>query len=444
MYTRVREFYSGHGRAGMLVRAVVGSAGLRVVGMGLGFLVGVQLARMLGPAGYGIYGIAMSLVSLAMIPTELGLSQLVTRESAMAEAAGNRSMILALLRWSFRFVLVNAVSIAILVLIVSLLFGQTMDPDLRSTLIWGLALLPLVAIASIASAALRGIHRVMRGQLAELLLRPGLLSISLFLFWLLKKDHALTPATAMCMNAVVAAIAAALVLRWVWPLLKGSVVPQPLQVAKAWLRSTIPLALGEGMRVVSGNLAILMLGLLAPAQEVGIYRVAAGVYTAASLPSALLNVACSPMLARLHAEGNKAAIQRMNAWMALILFVAAAGCLILFALVGDDILSIAFGSSYAPANAILIVLLLGELVAAFMGHPTVLLNMLHRERAVTRFSLVALLVNIFISYFMIRAWGAIGAAIGVAVSQFVWRFLCAQYAKRELGLESSMLAWRRT
>jgi O-antigen/teichoic acid export membrane protein len=445
MYRRARNLYTSSGRDGTLVRTVVGSAGLRVAGMGLGFLVGLQLARALGPAGYGIYGIAMSLVSIAMIPTELGLSQLVTREAAIAEASADRSSIRSLLDWTFRFVLANTAVIAVAALAALLLMGSGMAGALRPALLWGMALLPLVAIASICSAALRGMHHVVEGQLFEMLLRPGLLSLGLFAIWISGDSHALTPTLAMELNVLAAIIGAGFVVRWLVPLLRGVPThPQSHATRRRWLRSAIPLALGEGMRIVSGNLAILILGLLAPPAEVGLYRVAFGVYTAATLPSALLNVACSPMLASLHAEGKKAAIQRVNAWMALLLVLAAVATLVPFLVAGGTILSIAFGHDYAASNTILVVLLAGELATAFIGHPTVVLNMLHHEHAVTRFSLVALLINAVGSVCLIPIYGGIGAALGVAISQFMWRLLCSWHARRYLGLESSMLAWRKS
>ena len=444
MYQRARDFYANSGRAGALVRAVVGSAGLRVIGMALGFLVGVQLARALGPASYGIYGIAMSLVSIAMIPTELGLSQLVTREAAIAEAGHDRSKIRSLLDWTFRFVMGNAVAIVIVALAAAGFMHSAMADALRPALSWGMALLPLVAFASICSSALRGMHRVVEGQLFEMLLRPGLLSLALFALWISGNGHALTPGLAMGLNVLAASIGFGFMLSRLAPYLRGVAASTlPRETRRRWLRSTIPLALGEGMRIVSGNLAILLLGWMVPAAEVGLYRVAFGVYTAATLPSALLNVACSPMLASLHAEGNTAAIQRMNAWMSLFLVLAAIACLMPFVLAGGPILTLAFGERYASANAILVVLLAGELAAAFIGHPTIVLNMLHHEHAVTRFSLVALLVNAAISMFLIPSYGGAGAALGVALSQFVWRLSCAWHARRHLGLHSSVLAWRK-
>ena len=46
-----------------LIGATVGGAGVRVLGPAMSFLVGVQLARSLGPTGYGKYGTIMAVVS---------------------------------------------------------------------------------------------------------------------------------------------------------------------------------------------------------------------------------------------------------------------------------------------------------------------------------------------------------------------------------------------
>ena len=444
MFRRARSLYSSSGRDGTLVRAVVGSAGLRVAGMGLGFLVGVQLARSLGPAGYGIYGIAMSLVSLAAIPSDLGLSLLVTRESAIAEASVDRSRIRSLMNWTFRFVLANTAVVIVIALAAVTLNWSAMNGALKPALLYGLAMLPLAAIAGICGSALRGMQHVIKGQLFDMLLRPGLVSLGLFAFWISGDAHALTPSLAMALNLLATVVGAGFMLCWLAPLLRGVPIhPLSRDTRRRWLHSAIPLALSEGMRVVLGNLAILILGLLAQPAEVGLYRVAAGIYTTATLPSALLSVACSPMLAGLYAEGKKDAIQRVNAWMALLLVFAAIAWLIPFVLMGSSILSIAFGHSYAAANICLIILLAGELAAAFIGHPIIVLNMLHHEKAVTKFSLVALLINVGISMSLVPIYGGVGAAVGAALSQLTWRFLCRRYALQNLGLESSLLAWRK-
>jgi O-antigen/teichoic acid export membrane protein len=435
--------FGARGAAGALAAALLGSGALRLVGMALGVLVGVQLARGLGVAGYGLYGIAMSIISVAMIPTEFGLPQLVTREAARADAVGDRSTIATLLRWSLRFTLANTAAVLAVGGLALLVLLPRTDPSLRASLLWGAALLPLVAVGGIYSAALRGTHRVVEGQLAELLIRPGLLSLGLALAWVLLGRDGLSPGFAMALNALTAGVAAVFVFARFRPSLPaapaGAADPA---AARQWMRSAVPLAAGEGMRIFSGNLAILVLGAMAAPADVGLYRVAAGVYTATTLPSALLNVACAPTLARLHAQGNTAALRRLNAWMALFLVAASAGCLLLFALFGASVLPAIFGAGFAASHPVLLVMLVGEVAASLLGHPTVVLNMLDRELAVTRYSAVATGVNIVACVALIGPFGAVGAAWGVAAAQFAWRLLCWNDARRHLALDTSILAWR--
>ena len=58
-------------------RQLIGQAlsfgSLQVVAMALGFVIGILLARQLGPADYGIYGFAMAIAAISGALIELGL-----------------------------------------------------------------------------------------------------------------------------------------------------------------------------------------------------------------------------------------------------------------------------------------------------------------------------------------------------------------------------------
>ena len=67
-----------------MIRAGLGSFGIKLANTALGFAVATALARGLGTAGYGVYSYVFSLVSLLAIPAQLGLPSLVVRETAKA------------------------------------------------------------------------------------------------------------------------------------------------------------------------------------------------------------------------------------------------------------------------------------------------------------------------------------------------------------------------
>jgi len=436
-------FYAGSGGGSVLARAVTGSAGLRAFGMALTFLVGVQLARGLGPTGYGQYSIAMAAFAILMTPTEFGVPQLVTREVAIAHATGDWGLIGRLLRWTVSAVLTAAAVTAGATVLVVEAGPFAVGRDLASALFWAAVLLPTVALGNVWSAALRGLHHLVEGQVGEIVIRPGLFSLLIaavsFGLW---RGHRLDAGCAMALNVVASAVAAAYA---AWRL-----VPRITAVKSAshpasspfgsWVRSALTLALGEGMRVVAGNLAVIIVGAFASEHEAGLYRIALGVYAMTVLPSTLLNVSCSPILARLYGQGRLDAIQRLNGWFVLIL----AGCAILallpFAFAGGTILALVFGQAYRDAAPILLILLGGEFVCALLGHPVIVLNALRRERAVTLSSALALAVNTLLCLGLARGFGAVGVAIGVAVGQIVWRAVSAHYALKRLHLDTTIRA----
>jgi O-antigen/teichoic acid export membrane protein len=438
MIRNARTYVSGPGLGPLVARAVMGSAGLRLTGMFFLFLVGVQLARGLGAEGYGIFGLAMSLIALLTVPTEFGLPQLLTREAAAAQAASDWGRLRGILAWSSKVALVTSVCITLLVLISLIVVGLDFDSPLAKTLIAGLMMVPLVALGNLRSAALRGLQHIVKGQLPDTLIRPA--SFSLFLFIVPLLTVPLSPALAMWLGAASAAVAfslAALMLR--------RNLPAEIHSASAelhtssWWSSAIPMALTEGMRVLQGHLVILLMGVMAPLTLVGIFKVASSVALLIAVPVTLLNIVGSPILARLHAEGDRAKSQHLLNWLALGMTSGSLVLSIPFLLAGQPLLSAVFGQSFGAANAPLLILCASAVANGFFGANAVLLNMTGHHKRVTRASLVSLLLLAIISPPLIMIHGVIGAATANALSMLVWNFLMWRDARHLLSLDTSVL-----
>ena len=421
-----------------LVKAVAGSAGLRIVGMGFGFLVGVQLARGLGPAGYGVYGTAMAVIAVLMIPTELGLPQLVMREVSAALALGGAGETGLIVNWARRVIVLSSLAIAGVALLVLAMGFLDISPLVRSTLLVGLIWIPVVAIGNIYGAALRGMRRIISGQVSETVVRPAVVSFLLFIVaW--HGALALNPAAAMGINVLGAVVAAGLS---IFLLKRGDYreitsegsVPSGLRFSQA-----LPIAMTEGMRVLGAQVSILVLAAMASKEEVGLYRVAYGIYVATTMPSGLINVACAPTISRLFAQGRTKELERLNIWVSIFLVGAAAAFILLHSLFGNAAVSMLFGVAYADAASVLLILLVGEFVASLFGHPTVVLNMMRRQRVVMWWSAAALIVNFLVSWLLVKNVGFVGAAVGSVTGLTIWRVGCSFYAKRRLGLDTSLV-----
>ena len=426
-----------------LVRLLANSAGLRICGLFLGFVMGVLLARGLGPAGYGVYGTAMALISILMLPTEFGLPQLVTREVAAMDASPEHNVTRLIVRWARNRVV--AASLLIMVVVATALLTGLADTSaqLRTTILIGLLWIPVVALGNIYGAALRGMHRLVLGQLGEILIRPALMSLSLFLLAAFAAGMLDAP-LAMALN-VAAAFVAALVALW---LLKRELHAR--QMARTGelppgvrFKQALPIAMTEGLRVLSGQAGILMLAYLASDYETGQYRVALQIYAFASLQSTLVNIACAPMVASLFSQGRMAELRRFNIWISAFMTACAGVALLLFLLFGRPAVLMLFGKEYEGAIAVLLVFLTGELVCSLFGHPVMTLNMVRQSRIVMLWSAVSLAVTAALIACLAPSRGAVGAAMGTSAGLIVWSCGCALHARLKLGMATSLTtAWR--
>lgn len=438
MIQRLRAYLALDGLGPTLVRALSGSAGLRIVGMGFGFLIGVQLARGLGAAGYGVYGIAMSIISLITIPTEFGLPQLVTREVAAAQVRGDGALIRGILNWANRIVILLSLSMAAAGLVAWLLFKERFSYGVAIALLAGLPLVPLVALGNLRGAALRGLQQIVRGQLPDVVLRPSLFSLLLLLATLLI-PAGLNPALAMALQVAAAGltlVVAAILLRRLLPAAQSTTVSATR--TKLWWKSAMPMALSEGMRILSGNLSILLLGVLSTTAVVGIFRVASSMGILLSMPVTLVHVVSAPIFSRLHAAGEQKRLQRMLSWVAAAMVLGVGVVTIPFVLLGSKLMAMVFGAEFGASNVPLLILSTGTLIGSAFGAGAILLNMTVHERRVTRAFGFSLAVLGLFSPPLIQLWGAVGAALANSIAYVLWCILMWVDARRLLRLETSI------
>lgn len=74
-----------------IARGAVASIVIRTTAIGLGFIQAVLTARLLGPEGYGIVAVALSVATVAATLSVLGLGPLAVRELARLVAKAGKS-----------------------------------------------------------------------------------------------------------------------------------------------------------------------------------------------------------------------------------------------------------------------------------------------------------------------------------------------------------------
>ncbi len=411
------------------IRRVVHAAGslavLNLGSMGIAFLIGVLLARQLGPSDYGIYGLAMTVVTLAGMVTEFGLPTLTMREVAAAKARDSWSEARGLELWADRVVLALSALLLIGFFIWAKLTGKAATSAFAATMVWAILLIPVVALGKLRGLALLSLGHTIAGQLPVLLIRPGLFALALIAAWAAGK--VLSPQLAMALQAG-AALVAMLVVRTAWLRLRPERMRRaaPIYHARSWMAACIPMGMTEGLRLLQGQSAILLLGLLANTRQVGIYRVADAVAAIAGVGMSILATAATPMFASLHASGNKEELQRVASVTALGMTLSTLLLGLPFLLAGKWIFGFVFGSGFAPSITPFLLIWGGLIIFSIFGPAQTLANMSGHQQASAISLVIAVAVNIGVGLVLIPKFQAAGAALGVmsanmASGLWLWR-----------------------
>jgi O-antigen/teichoic acid export membrane protein len=145
---RISNFTAGdpEGLAQKLVAATVGGFGARLSGAFVTFLVGIELARALGPAEYGSYGTVVAVATLLTVLGQLGLPQLATRDIPISIAEGALNRTKGTLIWFTVSVLGASVIIVVISAAIATAFASEPNAFPMRAYYWGLASVPLLAL----------------------------------------------------------------------------------------------------------------------------------------------------------------------------------------------------------------------------------------------------------------------------------------------------------
>lgn len=438
----MKRLLKGDSLRARMLKGGAGSILVKVSSLLLGFVLTIILARVMGPEQYGLYGFTLALVGLVAIPAQMGLPTLVVRETAKARTKQDWALMRGIWRWATRYIAVSSLLLFSLLGLGLFFFGDRMASNRLEALIIAMPLIPLVALGNVRGAALRGLRRVVLGQLPEKIIRTvALIGLSLLLLWFAGNDG-FNAREALIMYVASAAIAFAIG-AWMLQQAKPPEVRQETStriMALEWRHAVIPLAMISGLHLLNSKVDVLLLGFLRSDAEVGIYRVALQFANLVIFGLVAINMVLHPHFAALHAEGKKQELQRLTVLSARVIFALALPPALVFLFFGNWLITNIFGEAYAPASVALGILVAGQLVNAGMGSVGALLNMTGHERDTARGLFAAFVVNVVLNLLLIPHYGIEGAATATAVSFVVWNVILWRLVWKRLGINSIGLA----
>lgn len=428
----------GGGLRAELSCGAIGSLTVGLAGTLFGLVLAVILARKLGPEGYGIYAYVFALVSLLAIPAQLGLPNLLIRETARAHVNAEWGLMRGLWHWATLAVGGFSVLLVAVALLLGGVFSEQFSSTQLATFVFGIMLVPLIALGNLRGAALRGLRYVVMGQLPETVLRPGILILLLLTAVLYISPAQLSPEYVMGLHVVAAAMSFIIGAFMLWKVRPIGIVeePKPVYTASVWFAAAWPLALLSGMQLINQNTDIIILGFFRSIDEVGIYKVSVTGASLVVFGLQAITMAVSPHFARLHSQGDMKQLQRLVTQSSRVILMFSLPVVLLLVFFGDQVLFYVFGEKYISGGVPLAILAGGQLLSVFMGAVGVLLMMAGHERDVVRGVAIGAGVNVLLNFVLIPPFGMAGAATATAVSMFIWKFILWRVANIQLGLDS--------
>lgn len=418
-----------------LARDTAWSFILKILHKGIGFAVAVLLARSLGADGYGVYAYAFALVTLLALPAEVGFPTLLVRETARGMAAKQPGVVRGVWVWAGRSTGILSAVLVLGAIAVLMVVNDGRLDEKGATMLWAFLLVPFAALGSLRGAALRGLDRIVAGQLPEDIVRPALFLFLVGAVAVLAPP--LTPPTAMAAHVGAAAVAfvvgAWLLVRHTPPEVRRS---EPRSESKTWLASSLPLALIAGLATVNSQTDILMLGIFDSSDQVGIYRIAIQVAALAAFGLNAMNIVIAPRFARLHQLDDLAALQRLVTTSARGILVFSLTVIAIFVFAGEWLITVVFGDVFVASYAPLLILLGGQLVSSAAGSVGYLLNMTGHERDTLRATALAAALNVALNLALIPLWGILGAAVATSVSLSARNLWQWWFVRKRLGINS--------
>lgn len=386
----------------------------KIGGRGIHALSQIVLARMLGPAVFGLYGIGWSLLRIAESFAPLGLHNGVIRFGAQyyrEDQANFKGIVLLSLRWAF---LAASFLGAVEFLLAPWLEQVYAKPGLLPVIRGFAIALPLAVGLKVTAATTRISHRMKYSLYTEDMGQP-ILNIGIFLILFVFGWRLNGAIVAGALSFGLMYLLALYYVRRLFPVVFAS-DEKPRYQTRELLKFALPTTLVGIFPLLTTWSDRLFLGYFRSASEVGIYQAIAQSSVLFTLALNGLNTTFTPMIASLYHKGETQRLEELfrvstkwGLYLSLPIFLT-----LCFA--PQAFIAVLFGREYVLGALPMVILTIGQLVNVGTGAVGFLLIMTGRQSRWLVISGTALLASVGLHLWLIPRLGLIGAAISTTIS----------------------------
>jgi O-antigen/teichoic acid export membrane protein len=410
-------------------QGLIGSIGGRFIGV----ISIVFIARVLGPAYFGLFSIGWTLINFISLIATGGMDRVVLR-FAPRFLKQDSSALRGLLFRAIGMSIVFGLSLGILLFFLSPWLANVVyrKPDLESVFHLFAVDFPAIIILIVVAASTR-INQEIKysvmlqdiGQtLLGLVLMVGFYLLGLKLFGMILAD---------IISNIIAVLIGFTILVRLFP--EIFVVKTISKISfKEMFGFSIPAVLGGAFSVYVFWIDRILVGYFRTSFENGIYQSVSQLSTIFLVISAGINAIVVPMFAHYHQNGDTKSLQEVYKISTKWAIYISIPILALLILSPRDVLSFIYGFQYGGGANVLIILLIGQIINLFTGSVNPLLVMTGNQSFLFKISGIVLCFDIVMNILLIPSIGLIGAAICTSLSLGILYLVALFWVKQKLDL----------
>jgi O-antigen/teichoic acid export membrane protein len=418
--------------------AFFANAAVTLVGIGAGAVLmminEVLAARFLGPAGYGLYALALMTARMSAVIAVFGVPVSILHYLPVQLSRGKRHHALGTILGCMPLPLVFGLMLALGLgigadWVASRVLGQPGAGPFLAVL--GFAI-PLLVVIDLLGIIVRGFGRALPAVVIQNMV-PQLCSIGVLAFLLVSDGPQIGVAYAQIGGLIVSVpLGIWFVMRLVRDRI-GSVKPG-FQLGSLY-GYALPITFNVIATLVIGLTDLFMLGVFTDASTVGAYRACMQIVLVFGLPMNALRATTAPVYTVLIADERQAALQTTYAAAVRLATLMAIPLLVLIIVNGGDFLGI-MGPAFIIGAPALLVLACGQAVESAFSASHVVLMIGSRQRLEAVNMALAAGLNLVLNLLLIPSYGMLGAALSTTTALSALAVLRALQLRRILALRT--------
>ena len=363
----------------------------------------VYAARELGAGGWGIFAYALSIASLLMIFSDMGIENLVARE--ISQKKYNHKMFI-----SAAFLLksiILTISITLVIFVSPYISNIT---EARGLFFIIAVIFFFDVIRNMGFAINRVMEKMEREMMTKVTMNFVILGLGIVLISMNPSPLSLAIA-----YATGSATGALLILSCIRKNIIEFITKTNTEAVKLVLETALPFAVMALVGSIMGNTDIFMLGIWKAPEDIGLYAAAQRFFQFIIIVPSMIASASFPLMARLANKDNekfKVVLEKTLEVFMLIGIPITFGGLIL----ANQIIPLVFGQAYLEAIPVFQILMIMLLVS----FPLILLInsifVYNQQKKLVAANIFGVIMNVILNFFLIPKFGITGAAVATLAS----------------------------